>query len=187
MRKAQQLVVTCALVSSVLFANAAHAYTNTAMQETTPTSQFTFDTKGTATDTKTGLMWQRCPIGTGYSNAGTPANYNDDLCTNENALLSWSDALKAVQTANANLLSGYSDWRLPNLQELRSIIERRNYDPAMNLVVFPSYNSSSFWTSTPPIHTGYADSTVAIDFMSGNDNWPKRSAQVYVRLVRTAP
>ncbi len=186
MRKAQQLAVTCALLGSVLLANAANAYTNTAMKEYTPTSQFTFDTNGNATDKVTGLMWQRCPIGTGYSNSGTPTTYTDDLCTNENTLLSWSEALKAAQTANANLVGGYSDWRLPNVQELRSIIERRNYDPAINPVVFPSYNSSAFWSSTPPIHSSYEHSAIAITFLDGNDIWPKRSAKVYARLVRTA-
>ncbi len=186
MRKANYWAVASALLTSVLLTTAAHAYTNTAMKANTPTSQFTFDTNGNATDTKTGLMWQRCPIGTGYSNAGTPTTYTDDLCTDENTLLTWSEALKAAQTANTAMLSGYSDWRLPNLQELRSIVERRNYDPAINPVVFPSYNSSAFWSSTPPIHSTYENSAVAITFLDGNDIWPTRNSKVYVRLVRTA-
>lgn len=188
MYQIKSYVLSTMLLGSFCLMNSAQAdmYTNTAITAETPTSQFTFDSTGTATDTKTGLMWQRCPVGTNYSNAGTPTNYTDDLCTAENALLSWPNALKAAQTANTKLLSGYGDWRVPHLPELKSIVEHRNYDPAINPVVFPSYNSSAFWTSTPPGHSGYENSATAIFFKDGDDIWPKRSAELYVRLVRTA-
>lgn len=176
-----------ALSGCLLLANAAYAvYTNQAMEAETPTANFTFNVDGTVVDKATGLMWQRCPVGTVYSNNGTPANYLDDQCNGSNATLTWMAALQYAQTVNASGLNGYNDWRIPNLPETKSIIEHRNYDPAINVEVFPGYNSMAYWTSTPSMYPGYENSSTAVDFTTADDLWPSRKEGLFVRLVRTA-
>jgi PKD repeat protein len=96
---------------------------------------FTNNGDGTITDLATGLMWSR----------------ND----NGSALL-WSNALAWVQGRNASNYLGHSDWRLPNIKELQSII---NYDNA------PDYNG------LPAMDTNYFICTV-ITNEGGNLDYP---------------
>ncbi len=192
----KQHILMGAVLSSVLLVTHAQAaedqfYINPHIKAHTPTSQFTFNADGTATDNKTGLMWQRCPVGTTFNNNGTPTNYTDDNCSGDNAGLTWKGALDYANTANNNALNGYSDWRVPNLPELRSILELKNFGPAINPTVFPGYTDSSFWTSTTSHYPNEVRSPVkyqstGIYFHDGDDIWVDRNAELYVRLVRTA-
>jgi len=61
-------------------------------------------------DTNTGLMWQRGPDTDG-----------DGLVTSRDKL-SYADARKLPNKLNAARFGGYSDWRLPSIKELYSLI-----------------------------------------------------------------
>lgn len=104
----------------------------------TPTENFKIYDNGTVIDTKTGLMWARCPLG---------QTWNGAMCIGSPRLYSWSIALGEIKRVN---YGDYSDWRLPNVNELESIVERRCYEPAINSYVFPSIATGSvYWSSTP--------------------------------------
>ena len=64
----------------------------------------------TVIDNNTGLMWQRSPDTDG-----------DGRVTSRDKL-SYADARKVPNTLNAARFGGYSDWRLPNIKELYSLI-----------------------------------------------------------------
>jgi len=89
---------------------------------------FTINTDGTATDARTGLTWDRCLLGQDHANdcAGGGDPYN------------WEDGLAAAETANATSWLGYDDWRLPNVKELRSLVERACVQPGIDTSVFPN-------------------------------------------------
>ena len=70
---------------------------------------------GTITDNVTGLMWQKSPD----MNSDGIINYDDKLTYNE--------ALTAADTFS---LAGYSDWRLPSIKELYSLIMFYGLDPS---------------------------------------------------------
>ena len=57
---------------------------------------------GTITDLATGLMWAKADSGRG---------------------MNWPDALDWVQKMNAEQYLGYSDWRMPDIKELQSIVD----------------------------------------------------------------
>lgn len=63
------------------------------------TNSFVDNADGTITDTETGLMWAQADNGQG---------------------LTWQEALSYSENAT---LAGYSDWRLPNVKELQSIVD----------------------------------------------------------------
>lgn len=64
-------------------------------------------------DAKTGLMWDRCSIG---------QSWNGTTCTGQAIELNWQDAKDYVKKfSNQQAKGGYSDWRLPTMQELSSI------------------------------------------------------------------
>jgi hypothetical protein len=45
-------------------------------------------------------------------------------------------------------LAEYTDWRLPNLNELQSIVDYTRRDPAIDGTIFSVAMSSGYWSST---------------------------------------
>jgi hypothetical protein len=82
---------------------------------------------GTVTNTDTGLMWQQA--------TGT---------------YTWQQALSYCESST---LAGYDDWRLPNVNELHSIVDYSRYDPAINTTFFPNTESNHYWSSTTDANT----------------------------------
>ncbi len=69
-------------------------------------------------DGATGLMWQGCAAG--QTGSG---------CTGDASRYEWNPALSYCQ----NLVwAGYDDWYLPNINELKSIVDNRRSSPAIN-------------------------------------------------------
>ncbi|MEQ1594099.1 MAG: DUF1566 domain-containing protein [Casimicrobium sp.] len=138
-----------------------------------PDSAYTVHGDGTATDTRTGLMWKVCSEGQTWS-AGS--------CTGAAATKSWAGALS---DAEAHLFAGQSDWRVPNVKELRSLVEECAKNPSINSTVFPQTPSWFFWSGSP-----YADSSSHardVDFDRGDAFISPRSDRSNgqsVRLVR---
>lgn len=129
------------------------AYAQTCKPEsipaTAPTSQFTDHDNGTVTDTKTGLMWKKCAEGQTWDS-------NTNGCAGSDASYTWQNALKQAQTLNTNGgFASYTDWRVPNKNELLSIVEEQCYAPAINLAVFPNTLFSVYWSSSPVAYDGY--------------------------------
>ncbi len=76
---------------------------------------------GTITDLNTGLMWEK------KSRDGTIHDWANTY--------TWADAF-AVHVAglNSSAFAGHTDWRVPNVRELQSIIYYETFHPAVNPV-----------------------------------------------------
>ena len=135
----------------------------------TPAQRYTLHGDGTATDNVTGLMWQRCSLG---------QTLNGSTCSGSAGTYNWRDAL---QQGDSNSLAGYSDWRLPNVNELLSLVAHDRYNPSINKTVFPNWMSHEYVTSTP----GTLPYRVwVVHFRHGNSYTNNRTSAHYVRLVR---
>ncbi len=153
-----------------LSANAAPVCNNN-IQASTPDSRFT-TTPDTVSDNTTGLMWMRCSLGQsgGGCSTGSAATYT------------WETALHSPAAANAANTYGYHDWRLPNSNELASIVEVKCADPAINTNVFPNTPAEFYWSSSP--YAGGNAYAWGVDFYFGHDDYNNRTDYHYVRLVR---
>jgi hypothetical protein len=161
---------------------------NTGMPETTPTTGatgFTYNTDGTVTHLATGLVWKRCLEGLTFSDNGSSTNYGDDLCTGTADTLDWRAALEKAQTVNATGFGGQRDWRVPNLKELKSLVEycRSGTAPLINLDVFPNV-AVTVWSSSPVVNDTAASTSWSVNFNDGSDVWDNRNSTNTVRLVR---
>lgn len=93
---------------------------------------YTVDTD-TVTDNVTGLVWQRVVPVTTYT---------------------WADAKSYCATL---ALAGPTEWRLPTLIELLSIVDSGRIVPSINITAFPNVVPDAFWTSTPAaVSSNYA-------------------------------
>lgn len=144
---------------------------------TTPSGQFFNPADGTVTDTQTGLMWKRCPEGQHWDKS-------NNACTGEALQLNWQQALEQASNTNAGIGEplGYSDWRVPNIKELASLVERTCQQPTINLNLFPDTQPTSYWTSSPS--SVLADSIWILDFTDGLTHTSRKNSLSLVRLVR---
>ena len=117
---------------------------------------------GTVTDLETGLMWQQDTA---------PGTYT------------WREALPYCENLT---LDGHDDWRLPNRNELQSIIDYSKFTPSIDAVF--NAESTFYWTSTT--YTPYDNVLPYAWVVSFNDGLinccgDKRSPLGYVRAVRS--
>lgn len=148
---------------------------NPAITADTPTTRFVLDNdKGTAFDSKTGLTWTRCALGQTWAKA-------TKTCTGKPIVYTWKNALNAAENT---VFAAHNNWRLPNVKELASIIERRCDSPSINAVVFPNtrYDGIGFWSSSQSFQYDYYSWHVL--FYQGTALWRQQAYdKSYVRLV----
>ena len=169
-------VVSLIILFSAIFCSAqvvaeCSANRNVDIVITKPDSLYTDHGDGTVTDSASGLMWQKCSLGQSGNN-----------CIGTALVFTWQAALAA---ANINADSGYTDWRLPNKNELASLLEDACFNPAINTSIFPSTVADHYWSSSP-----YALNSLRawdIYFYYGHVYYDVKSDSNYVRLVRGSP
>lgn len=113
---------------------------------------------GTVTDPVTGLMWQQI-------SASEP--------------FTWEEALAYAEGLT---LAGYSDWRLPNRNELQTLASYTRQSPAIVSELFGETRSAAYWTSTTSRHL--ARQAWLVHFASANVYADEKTGTAYVRLVR---
>lgn len=143
---------------------------------TTPTDGFIDHGDGTVTHQETGLVWMRCSLGQSWdAGSGT--------CLGGAGTYSWSTAHDAAVELNAaGGYAGFTDWRVPNKNELASIVEERCWGPAVNLGLFPETIGQTYWTSSPSQQS--ADTAWVVLFEYGQVVGSLKWADAAVRLVR---
>jgi hypothetical protein len=149
------------------------SFTNTAGEDhdyQPPSSQPSYidNGNGTTTDTRTELMWVRDGLSNGCNN-GNPLSFD-----------------QALGFCESLTYGGYSDWRLPNVRELESLVDAGRYAPSINTTHFPNtkfgyYSSVYYWTSTAYWWVDFDYGSVADD----NSTSDKASLSFYVRCVRS--
>ncbi len=157
-------VAAAIVVSEALVDEAAGAAVSIAKRET--------KSNNCVQDLRTGLMWSRY-----LSNAGKMGAASDGL-------MPWTgspyDIFAYAAAANAAALGGFSDWRIPNMMELASLIDWST-DTA-DTTIFPNWNIGWIWTS----HTHIYDASQAgrIYFTSVNFSIIAKTSTYWTALVR---
>ena len=126
---------------------------------------------GTITDKATGLMWVKEPgaIGGVWGSAGNPSG------------MFWNNAIDNCLALN---YAGHSDWRLPNIFELFSLVNFGRVSPSAYPDIFPYTKYPwGYWTSTT--FSGMTTYALTLSFGIGEfEAGVKATAEIYVRPVR---
>lgn len=136
--------------------------------------------EGVVLDRTTGLMWQQCELGLNY-------DAENKTCTGDIQTLSWQQALLE---ANDNTHAGYTDWHMPNLKELASIISHHCVNPALDTEVFLfstellNAEEKNYWSSTTA--TSLATHAWTFQVSDGKNRRLRKTAGGRLRLVRYA-
>lgn len=125
---------------------------------------------GTVTDTTSGLTWQQSIDAT---------------------VRNWEEALTYCE--NLELPAGQTDWRLPNIKELQSLVDTTTYGPAIDTTLLPT-NLGDYWSSTHGwtyshhdgkyIPSGAWSIYFSTDFSDGYVNKSPVSIDTFARCVR---
>jgi hypothetical protein len=103
---------------------------------------YTDNGDGTVTDNVTGLMWEKMAKG--------PST--------------WADAGTYCSTLS---LGGHTDWRLPALMELVSIVDYTKFNPSINTTYFSNI-SGGMWSST--LQAGSTSMAWLVFFLDGDSS-----------------
>jgi len=138
---------------------------------------------GTVTDLITGLMWEKLS--------------DDGSIHDRDVTYTWQQAVASkVAVLNSSAFAGHSDWRLPNVNELLSLVAYGQTAPAVDeffnsscttscmVTVCSCTKSAGYWSSTPA--QSPAGSSWLVNFELGGAATALRSAAKAVRGVRTA-
>jgi Protein of unknown function (DUF1566) len=125
---------------------------------------YTDNGDGTITDNNTKLMWEKKSDDGGIhdednsyrwsglcqdnsTRCGTSADCSGlsgtALCTATDGQGTGLTIFQWVAQLNAEKFAGHTDWRIPNLKELESIVDSQNYDPAVDAEFFNTVSCSS--------------------------------------------
>ncbi len=116
---------------------------------------------GIVTDSTTGLQWQD------DSAVGTTGR-------------DWIASIDYCEDALA--LGGYTDWRIPNKNELLSIVDYSRINPSITTSVFNNTSSYYYWSSTTSANS--TSEAWVVDFDYGFSGYATKSIGYHVRCVR---
>lgn len=170
---------TTSLIALMILSCTAGAYEcKDSIESTTRTENFLDNLDGTLTDLRFGLAWQKCSYGQTWDKS-------DGRCKGEQKTFpTWSDAIASQDAINAEKANGHSDWRLPSIKELQSIVERRCRQPAINDAIFNGTAVGVYWSNTPDPTINPQLGGRIIDFTDGAEFYRSTAPLKYVRHVR---
>jgi hypothetical protein len=111
--------------------------------------------KTIVTDKSTGLVWTK------------------EYLSFSGINLTWKHALEHCDGLN---YAGFSDWRLPNISELISIVNYSKHDPASD---FPGIASFPYWTSSSNLSDAWK-----VSFHNGMTDYSSKNSNGYAICVR---
>jgi hypothetical protein len=188
------ITITGVLCLSSLISTHTLAKCDPQIVKNTPTADFTVQKAGTVTHKRTGLMWKVCTQGQIWQTStegieGEEGEEGTGQCVagEQVGKYNWQQALAIPDSVNTTGgYATYTDWRLPNINELFSIVENACLNNAINETIFNNILTMNYWSSSPDAYTDSNAWTVRykLGYISSES---RTNTDYHVRLVRDAP
>ncbi|MEI6705752.1 MAG: DUF1566 domain-containing protein [Methylococcales bacterium] len=129
-----------------------------------------------AIDKTTKLIWMRCSVG---------QQWDGQSCVGQAKEYDSNQALQiAGELAKKYKWGGYSDWRVPNIDELRTLVRLENKPVTINPEVFPNTPQKIYMSSDTDFSFFTGSCPLVIDFASGKRyKGDSRDYAAAIRLV----
>jgi Protein of unknown function (DUF1566) len=128
---------------------------------------------GTVRDNARSLVWLKCVVGLSGAD-----------CLTGGATSSSFSA--AVNSCEALVFAGRTNWRLPNTFELRTLVDHRRFNPTIDPTLFPNTPTGApHWTATTS--TGVVSDAARIDFTQGDTGYFNKPGPIHFRCVAPGP
>ena len=121
-------------------------------------------------------------------------NNSTQIVTDSTTTLQWQDDVtvsnktwtEAIAYCEGLTLGTYSDWRLPNLKELTSLVDDTQTNPAIDhsATAFQHTASSHYWSSTTYANTSYYNAWIVYFNNGHQSHYATKANSFYVRCVR---
>jgi len=132
------------------------------------------------------LIWEVKPLDTDVQGSDRMFTwYNPDNATNggyEGTTTPYGDTQYYIDWLNRKQLGGQSNWRMPEISELMSLINVSKNSPHIAIQFFPNTQSGCYWASTP--HAQYSGDAWIVDFSDATDDYISKAHSCYIRAVR---
>ena len=149
--------------------------TETPIKEQT-IGKYLASTNGIATDTETRLMWCRFVLGQSWQN---------NAVQGEAKVYTWQDALDTARIFNQNGgYAGYSDWRMPDINELKTLIDRQSATTGGHFIDSQVFLKNPHWVWSSSAYAGYGGGAWFVNFSEGIAINESQNFHRAVRLVR---
>lgn len=136
-------------------------------------------------DNTTGLIWEaKTDDGTLHDKDNQYAWCDTNPATNGGnaGYCSGADTEDFINAVNAEALGGHSDWRLPTIQELSTLVDSGKVGLLVNTTYFPKTVASYYWSSSTYAYS--ANLAWNVYFNIGYVSSYYKSYAYYVRAVR---
>jgi hypothetical protein len=138
---------------------------------------------------KTKNYFARCVRGDPYKNGDVFTRMTfagQDIVVDERTNVVWADTYspakmwkEALKYCEDLKYAGFSDWRLPNVNELKTLVDYSLKNPA---TPFPSMPLQPFWSSTS--YKGYSEYGWYVNFTFGEVYYHTKSNYYHARCIR---
>jgi hypothetical protein len=157
-------------------------------------------------DNVTGLIWEGKESGGIRAGSNSYTNYDSTSVPQVGSTLpivnptqaqidALSNSVGYKNYVNSIALCGFTDWRIPTVDELATIVDygKPYPGPSINTIYFPNTSWGPYWSSTPYVPWSYQ--AWAVGFLDGHIHSNFRTVAYftgipsgyYVRLVRSTP
>lgn len=124
---------------------------------------------GTVRDQRTALVWEQLSL--------------DDTIHDKNNLYGWAQASAKIKTLNEAAFGGFTDWRLPNILELITILNWAGPNGGPLAFSPPFYAAQGYYLSSTTVMSD-ENRAWCVDFESGGVASCSKGISFFVRAVR---